>query len=308
VADQTISDEHIVGPRSADDDVLRVEHIGKRFGATTALRDVNLHLRKGEVLGLLGDNGAGKSTLIKILSGFQKQDVGKMWVKGEPYQPKSVDDARAHGIDTVFQDLALIDQLSVYANLFLRRERVRKPIPFLSNAIMRREARKALDTIGINIPSIDVPVARLSGGQRQAIAVARTISGDADILLLDEPLAAMGAKEGAMILDLIQRLRDEGNVAIIMILHNYVHVFAACDRVSLIQDGVIALDKPTAETSVEELTEIVVEEYRRARLEANLGHAAGNPASGEAADTPGNPASAEAADTPGNPASGQAGT
>jgi simple sugar transport system ATP-binding protein len=272
VTDQTIGDERVVGPTSADNDVLRVEHIGKRFGATTALRDVNLHLRKGEVLGLLGDNGAGKSTLIKILSGFQKQDVGEMWVKGEPYQPKSVDDARAHGIDTVFQDLALIDQLSVYANLFLRRERVRKPFPFLANASMRRDARKALDTIGINIPSIDVPVARLSGGQRQAIAVARTISGDADIILLDEPLAAMGAKEGAMILDLIQRLREEGNVSIIMILHNYVHVFAACDRVSLIQDGVIALDKPTAETSVEELTEIVVEEYRRARLEANLVH------------------------------------
>ena len=133
---------------------------------------------------------------------------------------------------------------------------------------MRREARKALDEIGINIPSIDVPAARLSGGQRQAIAVARTISGDADIILLDEPLAAMGAKEGAMILDLIARLKDEGNVSIIMILHNYVHVLAACDRVNLIQDGVIGLDKPTAETSVEELTEIVVEEYRRARLEA----------------------------------------
>ena len=133
---------------------------------------------------------------------------------------------------------------------------------------MRREARKALDQIGINIPRIDVPVARLSGGQRQAIAVARTISGDADIILLDEPLAAMGAKEGAMILDLIARLKAEGNVSIIMILHNYVHVLAACDRVNLIQDGVIALDKPTAETSVEELTEIVVEEYRRARMEA----------------------------------------
>ena len=133
---------------------------------------------------------------------------------------------------------------------------------------MKREARKALDEIGINIPRIDVPVARLSGGQRQAIAVARTISGDADIILLDEPLAAMGAKEGAMILDLIQRLKDEGNVSIIMILHNYVHVLTACDRVNLIQDGVIALDKPTAETSVEELTDIVVEEYRRARLAA----------------------------------------
>jgi simple sugar transport system ATP-binding protein len=273
-ADQTIPDERIVGPRSAEDDVLRVEHIAKSFGATVALRDVNLHLRKGEVLGLLGDNGAGKSTLIKILSGFQKQDKGEMWLKGETYTPKSVDDARAHGIDTVFQDLALIDQLSVYHNLFLRRERLHKPIPFLSNALMRRNARKALDEIGINIPHIDVPVARLSGGQRQAIAVARTISGDADIILLDEPLAAMGAKEGAMILDLIARLREEGNVSIIMILHNYVHVFAACDRVSLIQDGVIALDKPTSETSVDELTEIVVEEYRRARLEAHVGNGA----------------------------------
>ncbi len=266
--------EHIVAPTSASDDVLRVEHITKRFGPTVALRDVNLHLRKGEVLGLLGDNGAGKSTLIKILCGFQKQDGGSMWLKGEPFAPKSVDDARAHGIDTVFQDLALVDELTVYHNLFLRREKVKRPIPFLSNAIMRRDARKALDEIGINIPRIDVPVARLSGGQRQAIAVARTVSSDADILLLDEPLAAMGAKEGAMILDLIGRLKQEGNVSVIMILHNYVHVFAACDRVSLIQDGVIALDKPTAETSVDELTEIVVEEYRRARAEAKLGNGA----------------------------------
>jgi ABC-type sugar transport system ATPase subunit len=278
VAEPAFIGEQIVGPSSAPDDVLRVEHIAKRFGPTTALRDVNLHLKKGEVLALLGDNGAGKSTLIKILSGFQKPDAGTMWLKGEPYAPKSVDDARAHGIDTVFQDLALIDELSVFHNLFLRRERLSKPIPFLSNRQMRREARTALDQIGINIPRLDVPVARLSGGQRQAIAVARTVSGDADIILLDEPLAAMGAKEGAMILDLIARLKAEGNVSIIMILHNYVHVFAACDRVSLIQDGVIALDKPTAETSVEELTEIVVEEYRRARLAERGGNGAGKPA------------------------------
>jgi len=275
VADNTIAGEHIVAPATADDDVMRVEHIAKRFGPTVALRDVNLHLRKGEVLGLLGDNGAGKSTLIKILCGFQKQDSGTMWCKGENYAPKSVDDARKRGVDTVFQDLALINELSVYHNLFLRREKVTKPIPFLSNALMKREARKALDQIGINIPRIDVPVARLSGGQRQAIAVARTISGDADIILLDEPLAAMGAKEGAMILDLIERLKNEGNVSIIMILHNYVHVLTACDRVNLIQDGVISLDKPAAETSVEELTEIVVEEYRRARQEANVGNGAG---------------------------------
>jgi ABC-type sugar transport system ATPase subunit len=250
---------------------MRVEHVSKSFGPTTALQDINMHLRKGEVLGLLGDNGAGKSTLIKILSGFHKQSSGTMWLKQETYAPKSVDDARAHGFDTVFQDLALVDQLTVYQNLFLRREHVRKPIPFLSNAIMRRQARKALDEIGINIPRLDVPVARLSGGQRQAIAVARTISGEADIILLDEPLAAMGAKEGAMILDLIQRLKNEGRVSVIVILHNYVHVLAMCDRVNLIQDGVITFDKPTAETSVEELTDIVVEEYRRARQAAAVG-------------------------------------
>jgi simple sugar transport system ATP-binding protein len=273
-------DETIVGPVSAADDVLRVEHIAKRFGPVTALRDVNLHLRKGEVLGLLGDNGAGKSTLIKIICGFQKQDSGQMFLRGEPYQPRSVDEARAKGIDTVYQDLALIDELSVYHNLFLRREKVHHPIPFLANREMKREARTALDEIGIHIPRIDVSVARLSGGQRQAIAVARTVNSDADIILLDEPLAAMGAKEGAQILDLVARLKEEGRVSIIMILHNYVHVLQACDRVSMIQDGKIALDKPTAETSVEELTDIVVNEYRRAREEA---HAA---AEGNGSTTP----------------------
>jgi simple sugar transport system ATP-binding protein len=259
----------VVAPSSSSDDVLRVEHIAKRFGPVTALRDINLHVKKGEVLGLLGDNGAGKSTLIKIMTGFQKQDSGKMFLRGQPYEPKSVDDARAKGVDTVFQDLALIDELSVYHNLYLRRERTHKPFPLLANRQMKREARTALDEIGINIPRIDVAVARLSGGQRQAIAVARVVNGDADIILLDEPLAAMGAKEGAQILDLVARLKDEGKVSIIMILHNYVHVLQACDRVSMIQDGVIALDKPTAETSVEELTDIVVNEYRRAREEAH---------------------------------------
>jgi len=265
VADVDASEPQAVAPSSSPEDVLRVEHIAKSFGPVTALRDVNLHLKKGEVLGLLGDNGAGKSTLIKIISGFQKQDAGQMSLHGEPYQPKSVDDARAKGIDTVYQDLALIDELSVYHNLFLRRERLLRPLPLLDNRKMKHEARAALDEIGINIPRIDVSVARLSGGQRQAIAVARTVNGEADIILLDEPLAAMGAKEGAQILDLVARLKAEGRVSIIMILHNYVHVLEACDRVSMIQDGVIALDKPTAETSVEELTDIVVNEYRRAR-------------------------------------------
>jgi simple sugar transport system ATP-binding protein len=269
MAEQASTGERVVAPHEAPDDVLRVEHVAKRFGPVVALRDVSLHLRKGEVLGLLGDNGAGKSTLMKIICGFEKPDSGHMSLRGEPYEPRSVDHSRSLGIDTVYQDLALVDELSVFQNMFLRRERVHRPLPFLANRFMRRETRSALDEIGIDIRNLNQPVARLSGGQRQAIAVARTVHSAADILLLDEPLAAMGAKEGGRILDLIERLKESGEVSMIMVLHNYVHVLASCDRVNLIQDGVIALDKRTSETSVEELTEIVVDEYRRARLAAN---------------------------------------
>ena len=266
MAEQDITGDLVVAPTGAPDDVLRVEHVSKRFGPVVALRDINLHLRKGEVLGLLGDNGAGKSTLMKIICGFESPDEGRMSLRGEPYDPSSVEQARKLGIDAVYQDLALVDELSVFHNMFLNRERVHRPLPFLNNRVMRAEARAALDDIGVNIPRLNVPVARLPGGQRQAIAVARTVHSEADILLLDEPLAAMGAKEGARILDLIARVKEEGRVSMIMVLHNYVHVLTACDRVNLIQDGVISLDKPTSETSVEELTEIVVEEYRRARM------------------------------------------
>jgi ABC-type sugar transport system ATPase subunit len=129
---------------------------------------------------------------------------------------------------------------------------------------MRKRATEAINDIGVDIPSVKAPVARLSGGQRQAIAIARSVQSDARILLLDEPLAAMGVREGALVLDLIRRLREAGEVSIIMILHNYVHVFQACDRVNLISDGEIVLDKPTGQTSVEELTEIVVNQHARA--------------------------------------------
>jgi simple sugar transport system ATP-binding protein len=270
VSDSEPVHEHVLQPEQARaaDDVLRVEHVAKRFGPVTALRDINLHLKKGEVLGLLGDNGAGKSTLIKTISGFQKPDEGKLFIKGQETELRSVDHARGLGIDCVYQDLALVNQLDVVQNMFLRREKLRSPFPFLARLQMRRETREALDEIGVNVPRLNVPVARLSGGQRQAIAIARTVHSDADIILLDEPLAAMGAKEGAMILDLVARMRAEGNVSIIMIAHNYVHVLESCDRVNLIQDGEITYDKPTAETSVEELNEIVVEEYRRARAAA----------------------------------------
>jgi simple sugar transport system ATP-binding protein len=247
------------------EEIFRVEQLGKSFGPVVALRDINLHLNKGAVLGLLGDNGAGKSTLMKIICGFDKPDEGRMLLRGNPYAPRTVDEARALGIDAVYQDLALIDQLAVYQNMFLHRERIHRFLPLVSNRQMRAETQVALDEIGIHIPDLNAPVARLSGGQGQAIAVARTVHSDADIILLDEPLAAMGVREGGQILDLIDRLKASGQVSIILVLHNYAQVFSACDRVNLMQDGSIVLDKPTSETSVEELTQIVVEQYRRAR-------------------------------------------
>ena len=170
----------------------------------------------------------------------------------------------------MYQDLALVDGLSVYHNMFLKRELVKKPLPFLSNREMRKRcARGAGRDRHPDLKSVDQEVARLSGGQRQAIAVARSVfSSDPKILLLDEPLAAMGVKEGAMILDLVRGLKAEGKVSIIVIAHNYLHVLETCDRVNMIRDGKVFLDKRTADTSVEELTEVAVQGYREAQQSA----------------------------------------
>jgi simple sugar transport system ATP-binding protein len=243
-------------------DVLRVEHVSKRFGAVTALVDINMRLARGEVLGLLGDNGAGKSTLMKIICGFQPPDTGQILLNGEPVALKSVDHARSLGIDTVYQDLALVNQLSVYHNMFLNREKVRWPL--LSNRTMKRLAREYLDDMGVNIPSVEADVAALSGGQRQAIAVARALYSSPKILLLDEPLAAMGAKEAAIILDLIRDLKRKAEVSVIMIAHNYGQALEICDRINLLQHGEITFDKEAKDTSLDELNDIVMAEYRRA--------------------------------------------
>jgi simple sugar transport system ATP-binding protein len=249
-----------IEPAGAPDDVLRVEHVAKSFGPVTALRDVSLHLRKGEVLGLIGDNGAGKSTLIKILSGYHRPDSGEISLFGAPVNLKSVIHARSLGIDTVYQDLALVPGLSVFHNMFLKREHTRMQV--LDNASMRKQAREHLDSLGVNIPDVNAEVASLSGGQRQAIAVARSVFSDAKIILLDEPLAAMGAKEGGLILKLIRQLRERGEVSQIVIAHNYLHVLETCDRVCLLQNGRITFDRPTGETSVQELLELVGAEYK----------------------------------------------
>ena len=243
-------------------ELIRVEHVSKRFGAVRALRDINLRVHAGEVLGLIGDNGAGKSTLIKILAGFHQPDSGQLWVDSEPVTLKSVTHARSLGIETVFQDLAMVNDLPVYLNLHLNKELVHRPFPFLRRRETKKRAREALDSIGISIPSVTAEVGQLSGGQRQAIAVARSVYSNARLLLLDEPLAAMGAKEGGQILRLIESLKRRGDIGIVLIAHNYSQVVDICDRVNLLQHGEIILDKRSADTSVAELLELVHAEYR----------------------------------------------
>jgi simple sugar transport system ATP-binding protein len=243
---------------------LEVRGMTKRFGALVVLRGIDLELRQGEVLGLVGDNGAGKSTLVKILSGLYTQDEGELRVGGERVHFHSVEAARAHGIETVYQDLALIPQLPVYQNLFLNHELTTMGrLRFLDKRTMRKLARQYLDEIHVRVPSIDAEADQLSGGQRQAIAVARAVRAAPRILLLDEPLAAMGARESRLIIDLVKDLASSGRVSIIVIDHNYAHLFELCDRINVMQGGRITIDQPVHETSLEELTELMVWSFRR---------------------------------------------
>ena len=251
-------------PVPAGAPVLEVRGVTKRFGALAVLRGIDLVLGQGEVLGLVGDNGAGKSTLVKILSGFHAQDGGEILIGGESVRFNSVEAARSYGIETVYQDLALIPQLPVYQNLFLGHELMKfGALRFLDKREMRKLARQYLDDINVHVPSVDAEAERLSGGQRQAIAVARAVRATPKILLLDEPLSAMGARESRLIIDLVKDLASSGRVSIIVIDHNYAHLFELCDRVNVMQGGRITMNQQVHETSIEQLTELMVSSYRR---------------------------------------------
>ena len=244
--------------------ILEAEHLSKRFGAVTALTDVSLRLHRGEVLGLVGDNGAGKSTLIKILCGFHKPDTGTYSFDGKPIQLSSPIEARALGIQTVYQDLALVNDLSVYHNMFLGRERKKRilGIPLLDNRAMRLQTIEYLSNLGIRIPNVDNTVSMLSGGQRQSIAVARSIYSNPTVLIMDEPLAALGVREGRLVLNLVQELKKRGDISIILIAHNYAQVFEVCDRINFLSGGKIVYDTPTADTTVAQLVDLVTSGYR----------------------------------------------
>ncbi len=239
--------------------ILEMRHISKSFGAVTALVDASIRLHRGEVLALVGDNGAGKSTLIKILSGFHQPDRGAIVLNGMEAHFASPREARANGIETVYQDLALIGDLSIFHNMFLGREYHKRMLGLnlLDNAKMRDLAVEYLKTMEISIPSVNSTVDLLSGGQRQCVAVARSIYSSPTILVLDEPLAALGVREGGQVLGLIQNLRRQRRVSIILIVHNYNQVFEVCDRINFLHSGRIVLDASTTETSEEELIHIV---------------------------------------------------
>jgi simple sugar transport system ATP-binding protein len=245
--------------------VYRAEGIVKRYAGRTVLGGVDVQLRPGEILGLLGDNGAGKSTLVKTFAGFVRPDAGRLFVDGRETELGSVGRARALGIECVYQDLALVEQLSVHHNMALGREPRLGRTPFLAERRSRLAAEEALERLlGIDVPDVTAPLGTLSGGQRQAIAIARAVGSSPRILLLDEPLAAMGVRESAYTVRAFERLRADG-VATILVSHNHAHALGTCDRIVLLQDGVIVLDQPAAETTVDQLHSYAEAAFRSAR-------------------------------------------
>ncbi len=235
-----------------DGPVLSVRGASKWFGAINALDDVSLELRRGEVLALLGDNGAGKSTLIKCISGVHRVDRGAIEIDGAPLVARSAADARLAGVETVYQDLALFDNLSPAANFFAGREEVRFPWlgPFaqLRDRAMSARTKELLRQLKVSIPERASTVGLMSGGQRQGVAVARAAAFASKVVILDEPTAALGVRESRAVLDVIRALPGQG-VSVILISHNLDHVMQVADRAVVMRRGrIVGEDVPTAET------------------------------------------------------------
>ncbi|KAB2809548.1 ATP-binding cassette domain-containing protein [Pimelobacter simplex] len=230
--------------------VLSLAGIHKRFGAVQALTDVSLTVRAGEVVALVGDNGAGKSTLVKVISGVYQPDAGTIEFESRPVVVGGPAGAQELGIATVFQDLALCDNLDVVANLFLGKEHRRGPV--LDEVSMEQEAWRLLRTLSAKIPSVRIPVASLSGGQRQTVAIARSLVGDPRVVLLDEPTAALGVAQTAEVLNLVERLRDHG-LGVILVSHNMADVQAVADRIVVLRLGRNAAEFRTEEATTDQL-------------------------------------------------------
>jgi simple sugar transport system ATP-binding protein len=239
--------------------LLEARQISKRFGGVHALENVDFRLHPGEVVALAGDNGAGKSTLIKIISGVFAADEGELSYQGQPVDFANPHDARARGIETIYQDLALADNLDVGANVFLGREPMTRwlGLPVIDRRRMREEAARTLDTLDIGLDRLDRPVRALSGGQRQCVAIGRALHWHAKVLIMDEPTAALGVPEQRKVLALVHSLKARG-VGIIFISHNLHDIFAASDRIVVLRRGLNVGERATAEASPDEIVRLMV--------------------------------------------------
>lgn len=220
----------------SSDFLLETRGVSKRFGSVQALRNTDFTVGKKEIVGLVGDNGAGKSTLLKIIAGNYEPDEGEIWFEGKKVSIKSPQEAKVLGIETVYQDLALCENLDVTANYFLGRE-LTTVFNALQESRMRRQTGEVLRNLDIDITSVDKIVQFLSGGQRQAIAVGRAASWGAKLLLLDEPTSSLGIRESHKVLNLIRRLREERGLGVVIISHNLQHVLPVADRIVILRQG-----------------------------------------------------------------------
>jgi len=249
-----------VAAMTAPAPVLSCRGVVKRFGGLVAVNNVDLDLAPGEVLALVGDNGAGKSTLVQTISGVFRADGGTIHLHGERKAFNSPEDARAAGIETIYQDLALCDNLTAADNIFLGREiRTRRLgfVPGIDEASMREKAKAVLDELHIRIPDLDAPVRSLSGGQRQAVAISRAVYWQARIMIMDEPTAALGVPEQRKVMDLIRMLKSRGT-PVILISHNMQDVFEISDRIFVMRRGSKAGDFVTAATEPNEVVRTMI--------------------------------------------------
>lgn len=246
---------------SLDQSAIELKSLQKSFGGVKALKNVSFKINKGEVVGLLGDNGAGKSTLVRCISGIHEADSGEILINGSPAKISSPLDARTVGIETVFQDLAMVPEFNITENLFLNREiKHKNPIlrwlGWLDKKTMEKRSKKALNRLNSRIPSYDAQINNLSGGQRQAVAIARAVNWGADIVIMDEPTAALGVEQSAQVNELINVISSQG-VAVLLISHNMQHVVETCDRAVVLYQGESVADVAVSDVTKEDLVALI---------------------------------------------------
>lgn len=240
--------------------LLEVRNLSRHFGAVRALDDCSLVVRPGEVVALAGDNGAGKTTMIKAISGVYRPTSGEILIEGQPVTFSSPQEARALGIETIYQDLALADNLTIGANIFLGREPMRKAfgfLPMIDRKAMAKAAAETMALLDFHVKRLDAPVSNFSGGQRQAVAIGRAVYWNAKILIMDEPTAALGVPEQRKVIALIKSLKAQGR-GVIFISHNLQDIFAVSDRIVVLRRGIVAGERNIAETNHDEVVRLMI--------------------------------------------------